>query len=140
MTCSLDLRKCRLRELEYPSAFSSTARRCFLPWTARLTRAMTPSPSSSSGANRGSGAAQHALDVLLVAADDLGAAAEPAGTPTGLLLEQVRPEGLAALDLPGARDLEALRRAPVCLDLRHLSQAPWVGVGSDAGAGSEARA
>src|SRR4249920_3334937 len=115
MTCSLALRKCRLREPEYPSAFSSTARRCFLPWTARLTRAMTPSPSSSSCANRGSGAAQHALDVLLVAAGDLGATAEPPRTPAGLLLEQVGPERLAAPDLPGAGDLEALRRAPVGL-------------------------
>src|SRR3954451_19103851 len=49
MTCSLALRKWRLRDAEYPSAFSSTARRCFLPCTARLTLAIVPSPALSCG-------------------------------------------------------------------------------------------
>src|SRR3954447_21487381 len=117
MTCSLALRKCRLRDAEYPSAFSSTARRCFLPWTARLTRAMTSSPSRSPSAERrrdalaawwagpeGSGAAEHALDVVLVAAGHLGAASQTARTAARLLLEQVRSEGLAAPDLAGPGD------------------------------------
>src|SRR5680860_1577854 len=42
MTCSFALRKLRLLAPEYPWADSKTARRCFLAWTERLTRAMTP--------------------------------------------------------------------------------------------------
>src|SRR5665811_1300467 len=42
MTCSFALRKLRLLAPEYPWAASKTARRCFLAWTERLTRAMTP--------------------------------------------------------------------------------------------------
>src|SRR5215204_5051472 len=139
MTCSLALRKCRLRDPEYPSAFSSTARRCFLPWTARLTRAMTSSPSRSPSAGRRrdpslrggarpewSGAAEHALDVVLVASGHFGAPAQATRPPARLLLEQVRSECLAAPDLAGPGDLEALGGAAVRLDLRHLVQTPSV--------------
>src|SRR5919206_3370603 len=44
MTCSLADLKLRLRLPLYPLAASRTARRCFLPWTERLTRAMNDSP------------------------------------------------------------------------------------------------
>src|SRR5262249_42638713 len=40
MTCSLALRNPRLFAPEYPDALSSTARRCFLPWTERFTLAI----------------------------------------------------------------------------------------------------
>src|SRR6478735_1475220 len=45
-TCSFAARRWRLREPEYPSARSRIARRCFLLWTARFTRAMDRTPSS----------------------------------------------------------------------------------------------
>src|SRR5438270_2931661 len=93
ITCSFAARRCRLREPEYPSARSRIARRCFLLWTARFTRAMDRTPSSRrrrpggrrrAGGRYGSGAAEEALDVLLVAAGDLGAALEPPRALGGL--------------------------------------------------------
>src|SRR5690348_15615782 len=82
MTCSLALRKLRLREPEYPWAASSTARRCFLPWTERLTLAISRSfravrvRGGSCAWSLVRSPAEQALDVLAVAAGDLGRTAE----------------------------------------------------------------
>src|SRR5438094_576829 len=46
-------------------------------------------------------------------------ATQPAGAGAGLLLQQVRPEGLAPTQLPRSRDLEPLGGAPVRFHLRH---------------------
>ena len=59
------------------------------------------------------------------ARDDLGLAAEPARPDARLLLEQVRPEGLAPAQPPRAGDLDALGRPPVGLHLRHVIPLPW---------------
>jgi hypothetical protein len=64
-------------------------------------------------------AAEEPLDVLTVAAQDLGAATEAASSLARLLLQQVGAEGLAAPDLSRAGDFEALGRASVRLDLGH---------------------
>src|SRR6476661_4075901 len=129
-TCSFAARRWRLREPEYPSARSRIARRCFLLWTARFTRAMERTPSSGRrrhgsrrravGCGR-SGAAEQALDVLLVAAGHLGAALQAPRPLGGLVLEQVGAERLAPPDLAGARHLEPLRGSSVRLHLRHGS-------------------
>src|SRR5437588_1794929 len=68
-------------------------------------------------------AAEEPLDVLAVAAQDLGASAEAAGPLARLLLQQMGAEGLAAADLAGSGDLEALGRAPVGLHRGHWSPA-----------------
>src|SRR5205807_10356560 len=64
---------------------------------------------------------EQAPDAVAVAAEDFGLAGQAAGSLRGLLLEDVVAERLPTHELAGARDLEALRRAPVCLHLRHLS-------------------
>jgi hypothetical protein len=62
---------------------------------------------------------EQSLDVLAVAAGHFGRAAEPAGTATRLLLQQVGAVGLPAEDPAGAGDLEALGRTAVGLLLGH---------------------
>src|SRR5438105_454372 len=102
------------------------ALRCFLPWTARLTRAMGrsfPCEGGERGLRRSGGAgrsdAEQLADLLRIAAGDLGLATEAAGPHARLLLEDVGAEGLAAHDLAGAGDLEALGGASVGLHLGH---------------------
>src|SRR5438270_1722366 len=91
------------------------ARRCFRPWTARLTLAMG-APFSL----RWRLEPEQATDLVTVAAGDLGFALQSARAGRGLLLEHVVVEGPAPEDLARARHLEALGRASVGLHLRHL--------------------
>src|SRR5689334_4793539 len=126
MTCSVALRRWRLRDPEYPWAASRTARRRFFEWTERFTRAMTVAPAVVGAGRRPARtggvrlrASQQTLDVLLVAAGDLGTTPEATGALGGLLLEEVGAKRLPAPDLAGAGDLVALRRAPVGLHLGH---------------------
>src|SRR5436190_18737915 len=81
---------------------------------------------------RGKGllATEQALDVTLVAAGHLGPAAETTGALARLLLEQVRPEGLAPPDLAPPGGHEALRGAAVCLLLGHQAAPAVSGVGA----------
>src|SRR6266540_3149955 len=120
MTCSLALRNPRLFAPEYPDAFSSTARRCFLPWTERFTLAIVTASCVAAVWRRSClGPAQQTLDVLLVGARDLGAATEATRPPARLLLEQVGTKRLAAPDLARPGDLVSLGCPPVRLHLRH---------------------
>src|SRR5579884_316798 len=81
MACSLALRKLRLRAPEYPWAASSTARRCFLPWTERLTLAIVVILSylvDSAPASRPPATPALRLPVYLV---DSAPASRPPATP-----------------------------------------------------------
>src|SRR5688500_13602857 len=97
--------------------------RCFLPWTARLTRAMGRSfPIEGREVEKGEASgleAEHGRDLLGGAARDLGFPGEAGCADGRLLLEDVGSEGFAAHDLAGAGDLEAVGGAPVRLDLGH---------------------
>src|SRR5436309_4825743 len=105
MTCSLAFRNPRLFAPEYPEAFSSTAWRCFLPWTERLTLAIVTASCVCGGWRAALRLpAEQTFDVLAVGAGDLRPATEMAGTPARLLLEQVRAKRLAAPDLARPRD------------------------------------
>src|SRR4028119_473655 len=98
------------------------ARRCFLPWTARLTLAMGKLLLVGGGRGRGSGcrsATEELAGLHLVGAADLGLAVEATGHLRRLLLEDVVHAGLAPHDLAGAGHLEALGGASVRLHLGH---------------------
>src|SRR5262249_53049381 len=118
MTCSLALRNPRLFAPEYPDALSSTARRCFLPWTERFTLAIV-----TASCVRGDrlpprfGYRPRRRPPCFRSPPPPPAGAT--GPPARLLLEQVRTKRLPAADLPRPRDLVALGCAPVRLHLRH---------------------
>src|SRR4051812_15170679 len=59
-------------------------------------------------------------DLVAVAAGELGFPRQTAGALRRLLLQNVVAERLPTHDLAGARDLEALGGASVCLHFRHL--------------------
>src|SRR3954464_717554 len=52
MTCSLALRRLRLRDPRYPSALARTLRRLFLLWTDRLTLAIGVAPDQARPSRR----------------------------------------------------------------------------------------
>src|SRR3954471_24531830 len=60
-------------------------------------------------------------DLVAVATENFGLPRQAAGALRRLLLEDVVAERLPTHDLAGARDLEALGGASMCLHLRHVS-------------------
>src|SRR5687768_7819954 len=116
------------------------ARRCFLPWTARFTRAMGCSFRRVRNDRVGGLEAEELLHLAGVARSELGLLAEVALPLLRLLLEDVVEPGLAAQDLAGARDLEALGGALVGLHLRHRYCSWLVGASAASAEGAAAAA
>src|SRR5580765_6414167 len=65
------------------------------------------------------GLREHGAELLLIGLRHQGRALQSALALTRLAREDVRPEGVAPLELSRSGLLEALGRAPVCLQLRH---------------------
>src|ERR1043165_3172697 len=110
MTCSLALRRLRLRAPRYPDADSRILRRCFLLWTDRLTLAIV-----NVLLDRERSAAEQPLHLLLVGPHSFRGARQAARPLRRLLLEEVRAILLAAEHLLRPGHLEPLRGAAVRL-------------------------